>query len=165
MKPFLSAVLLFFSCASADIATQTDWSGGARTPGPVSSWGSDYDCDSGMSGARTIGSVGLHFGSIPSTFQVMSSSFDGAFCMHPFDVNADGFPDILCPGLQEDEVMWWQNQCWTTPPYIRRVVEAPVNGPDCETAADFDLDGDNDIAAAIFYDDLFALYPNDDGAG
>lgn len=158
-------VLLLLSLASADTVTQTDWSGGPGMPGPVSTWGSDYDCDSGMSGVRTTGSIGLHLGSVPPTFQTMSSSFDGAFWMCPFDVNLDGYTDILCPGLQEDQVTWWQNQSWTTPPYIRRIVDDSVNGPDGETAADFDLDGDIDIAAAVFYDDLFALYTNDDGAG
>ena len=165
MKTYVVPVLLVFSISFAETATQTDWSGGAGTPGPVSSWGSEYDCDSGMSGVRTIGSTGLHLGSIPSSYQALSSSFDGAFCMHPFDVNLDGSPDILCPGFQEDEVTWWQNQCWTSPPFVRRIVDATVNGPECETAADFDLDGDNDIASAVFYDDLFALHRNDDGAG
>ena len=39
----LCILLMLCTASLADLTTQTDWSGGAGVPGPVTDWGNSYD--------------------------------------------------------------------------------------------------------------------------
>lgn len=153
----LAVLLPAFSLSFADVATQTDWSGGPGVPGPVSGWGSDFSSDTGIDWMSVPGTISLCSG------LQKSLGSRGCWQICPADLDGDGDLDIAGSCNWTDAVCWWENEplgdYW-----IENVVQDGFSGPEGLTCADFDGDGDIDIAAASMNSNDISWWENE-GSG
>ncbi len=139
-----SAAFLFLLALPlhADVATQTDWSGGPGESGPVSSWGSEFSSDTGIDWMAVPGTICLFSG-----LQQESLGARGCCRICPADLDGDGDLDIAGSCNWTDAVCWWENDS-SGDSWSEHVVQGGYPGPEGLTCADFDGDGDMDVAAA-----------------
>jgi len=86
-------------------------------------------------------------GSTWSEHQYGTSS--SAHTIFPVDIDGDGDPDIITGAYGDYYVYWWENSSGDASSWIKHTVSGFVNWPAFVRAADFDNDGDFDIAASI----------------
>ncbi|MFO7950624.1 MAG: T9SS type A sorting domain-containing protein [Candidatus Fermentibacteraceae bacterium] len=107
MRPFAAAcaALALSAVASADYATQTDWSGGGGVGGPVSQWDSTYS-EAEAVNRYLPGSLGL--GIVPEMSEHIPLIPSGALAHDPLwgDIDLDGDLDLLAVGAGSDSVFW-----------------------------------------------------------
>jgi len=122
VKLFLAALCLALSSASADSATQTDWSGGPGTPGPVTEWDAAYYIAS-LTEDSLPGQLGLESGLLPN---LITLGLNKPETLPPCwgDIDLDGDIDMLwvSPGL--DSLAWFENPGDPTQPWSRQDVAA-----------------------------------------
>ena len=93
---------------------------------------------------------------------VISSSADGAWSVHPADMDGDGDTDALSASQDDNTIAWHENDgsplqgAWP-----EHVISISADGPQSVVAADVDGDGDTDVLSASWYDDTIAWYEND----
>ncbi len=135
----------------ADVATQTDWSGGGGVSGPVTDWGSAFESANATSWGSIPGQLALSSTSLPSAVEHrLASSFDGALCVHTADIDADGDQDIISTAYRANDVILWRNDGGDPIQWSGQTIDAEFGGG-CETyAADVDGDGDLDLLGAGF---------------
>lgn len=134
-----AALLLLFSTLSfSGSASQTDWSGGPGTPGPVPGWASSFATETAADWWSAPGLVLL----------APDRSIDvGSGCcqVRTADIDGDGDLDVAASGNWDDEVVWYENEgsgtAWT------HHTIASYELPEGLTVGDFDSDGDCDVAA------------------
>jgi len=158
-------VLLFLvTSMTADIATQTDWSGGGGELGPVAYFGDNFwseNCIDWFNENEQI-SLGYSHNEIVDSIVIFSG------IMAVGDFNGDFADDVACCCYTLDDsysVYWFENngsmyENWP----MHSVSSVPVNGLVC---SDMDNDGDMDIAAPVYLFDgfAFAWFENEDGIG
>jgi hypothetical protein len=88
-----------------------------------------------------------------------------AFWAKPYDFNGDSAWDILgCAvgwyGVDEDDISWFEND-GNMNFSNQHIIDIIYGNPQSVEAADFDLDGDLDIAAAMSYYDGISWWEND----
>jgi hypothetical protein len=139
VKLFLAAMFFVFSSASADSATQNDWSGGPGILGPVTSWGDSFYSEATMfwqESGLEIAYEDIYIGSADWGFSVATSDIDG-----------DGHNDVIAASRMADQVVWWRNADGLGTTWIEQTVGyAP--GVVSVDPKDIDGDGDPDIVAA-----------------
>jgi hypothetical protein len=171
VKLFLPAMLLISCYASANVAVQTDWSGGPGYHDPFVYWS---NCFAMSSSVEWLDYGGLIRTALQCDEHIVSDWFDGAALVATRDVDEDGDCDVLgasWPGYNEDcRLSWFENQdglgtSWTEH-QIRAGVSSVISGIDMA-----DIDGDGDLDA-IYSDDNYngmtedlAWCENADGAG
>ena len=164
MKLFLFAILVFFSTAIADSATQTGWSGGPGSPGPSAMWGDDFSLDTGTSWYVTSGTVGIAPGVIE---HAVDSSFDGAWFVDSADMDGDGDVDVLgTASFVYNRITWWENADGLGAVWIEHTIGGiSFDPPIFIHAADVDSDGDMDVLGASQYGNNISWWENTDGMG
>ncbi len=158
---FCASLVLSAASASADSATQSDWSGGPGTPGPVLTWGSDYSSDSGPLWFATVGFACLAAG----VEHIVDEDFDFAYSICSGDVDGDGLIDVLGAARSADDIAWWQNAGGQDTAWIEHTVDGSFDGAGSVGVDDIDGDGDIDVLGAAFYADDIAWWQNVDGQG
>ncbi len=164
MKLILSLAFLMTSMSLADSASQTDWSGGPGTPGPVSVWGSDFGSDSGMNCFSSPGEAALHCGSIDPVEHLITSFYDFPYSVFPSDIDGDGDVDLLTTSWS-DQVTFWENHDGSGTSWVSHQIDGSIDAPVCVVAGDIDGDGDMDAAAAGWSYGEIVWYENMNGLG
>lgn len=147
----------------ADSAVQTDWSGGEGTPGPVSSWGIDFDSDSGTESHATPGELMIGMGWCVTTVEWVSTSGFGAVkSIVTGDMDCDGDLDVVASASNYSglDIAWFENLDGAGTQWLLRPVEYEFNDAWQVSVADIDGDGDPDIAGAGSWDNEMAWWEN-----
>jgi hypothetical protein len=164
VKILLSAIMLMSSSASADLATQSDWTGGPGVTGPGFSWGNDFSLETQSSWYATAGEVGC-FRVFSGTEHPIAEDFNAVYSVNSADIDGDGDPDVLAAAEFDDEIAWWKNVDGTGTNWQMNIVEAEYNGARWATGGDIDGDGDMDILGTGFWAHRVDWWENIDGPG
>ncbi len=127
-----------------------------------------------VSASRGDGTVSVHtnLGGTPPTFatDVVSTSAASAQSVYAADLDGDGDADIAStasvPGFPatHDEIAWYENDGTPSDGFLKDSILRSADGAIAAAAADFDEDGDTDVASAGRSDKV-AWYRNDGGPG
>lgn len=160
MKSHALIILLIASVSTGTSWTQTDWSGGPGTPGPVEEWGgafsSQTNLDWSVPGQLMIDVLTVGEAFLPGTPAV--SGFGQATAVCVSDFSGDGLPDIAGGFWETGRVEVAINLgsgAWQTVD-----VDESVEGPVMLAASDFDGDGDADLALSEMNGDGIVWYTN-----
>ncbi len=91
-------------------------------------------------------------GSFPLPHEVMAEDVDG-----------DGDLDVLCAGAQTNQIVIWFNQDGSGTTWQKQVVDNDFLGARSVGTADFDQDGDIDLAGASLNGNEITIWRNDGG--
>jgi len=163
----LLLVLLFLSIhltAQASSSLQTDWSGGADVPGPVTSWSNAFNSADNTNFQGSPGYLSLSWGALTNAVTEIDGSILYFTSVYSGDVDNDGDMDILVTSPIDNIVLWWENidgaSSWQPHP-----VASDIAGAFSAECADIDADGDNDIVTTAMGDNTVIWWENTDGAG
>lgn len=147
MKLFLAAIFLFFSSASADSATQSDWSGSPGVWGPVTSLESDYYSDSGIECHPTTGGITIDL--VDQLFgHIVVESYDGATDVHAADIDLDGDMDLVSAAYVADDLSWWENRDGLGDQWSVHAIDTYFYKAESIWPVDIDSDGLTDVVAS-----------------
>jgi hypothetical protein len=162
MKSLIVAALGLSTCY-ADAASQSNWSGGPGTPGPVSAWGDCFSLDSG-----TDWSISGQVGILPQ-FACIEHLVDGAandaICICSGDIDGDGDQDILGAASFSGEIVWWENTDGTGTVWAKHLIDGQFLNALGVSLADIDGDGDEDVLGAAGFPNDITWWENEDGSG
>lgn len=154
--------ILLAGSALAGTETQTDWSGGSGTIGPVYWWGNEFWSGYSTDYETTPGSLMLDASSAEND---VVSGMQEARSAAVADIDGDGHGDVICCALQCDSIIWLRNEDGSGTSWTTNIVTNYVGGPNSVVAADLDDDGDVDIIAAVMYWNSILWWENTDGTG
>ena len=98
--------------------------------------------------------------------QVISSAALGAESVFAADIDRDGDLDVLSASIDDNSILWYENQDGAGSFGAARVISANAIGAADVFSVDFDGDGNADVLSASRYDDKIAWYRGvGDGAG
>ena len=100
-----------------------------------------------------------------SAGMVISFAADGPNSVTTADVDGDGDPDVISGSRYDDRVAWYENTDGQGSFGPQRVISDLADHCQMVFAADFDGDGDVDVASASRFDNKVAWYENTDGLG
>ena len=161
LPKILCTLLVFCTVSLAEVATQTDWSGGSGVPGPVTDWGDCYDTSSNI---YAVGEV-LELTFFNTVEHIVDGDFNGARSVYAADVDGDGDTDVLGAAEWANDIAWWENTDGTGTVWTEHTVDGDFDGAECVYAADVDGDGDTDVLGAAYYADDITWWENTDGTG
>ncbi|MCD4706970.1 MAG: T9SS type A sorting domain-containing protein [Candidatus Sabulitectum sp.] len=159
MRIITVLVMLVSICLADGTETQTDWTGGSGTSGPVTTFGDLFDASSGISWS-TAGQIDLSY-----EHNVASSSLcNGPRWAVCGDIDADTDLDVLVCLYSADSLVWYENIDGESYFWERHDI---AFGDQVHTAdlVDIDNDGDLDAVAGFHSDDFVAWYENDGTGG
>lgn len=81
------------------------------------------------------------------------------------DMDGDGDLDILGAAVGSDAIRWWANGGGATPSWTAHDILTSYDGAHRVEAADFDRDGDMDVAVCAYDEDNWAWLENTNGLG
>jgi hypothetical protein len=97
-------------------------------------------------------------------YDISDISLGQPFAVDTADINLDGYDDIILADRLSGDVIVFSNTLGSTPPatgsFVSRVVDDTIANTRDVVVADVDLDGDMDILAASFDDDVVDLILN-----
>lgn len=160
MRCLMALLHLLGAAAAAGTATQDDWSGAPGVPGPVTDWGTDFYCDSGLDPFSSPGQLTIE-GELAE--HQVTASFDGAFSVDACDIDGDGWMDVLGGAMSDAGIAWWRNTDGSGTQWVQYGIG---DMPMVRRAAcgDIDSDGDCDVAACGDGGTV-AWYENSEGTG
>ena len=95
----------------------------------------------------------------------IDATFDGARALSTADLDGDGDRDVIGAAVAADDVNWYENEGSWNPDWVQQALLSDLDGAHRALPADFDLDGDIDLATAGYDDDELSLLLNADGVG
>ncbi len=134
-------LLVLASISVADSATQTGWSGGPGIEGPVTIWEYDFFSEVAIDWLYPYTQI-----SLLHTAQCIIG--DAACALCPADLDGDGDLDMAVVDNQEETASWWENANGEGTVWTVRSVSGFFDNARGITCADFDSDGDIDIAVS-----------------
>ena len=159
MRILLPLLIISFSTiVSANSASQTDWSGGPGTPGPIGPWGSVFDVCTNINYDTSPGILSL---SLPYGEHNIDNEIWNANSIVIADFNGDGFFDVAAVG--SDAIYWWENIDNQGFSWVRHLISSNGSDRSWLNSADFDDDGDIDLCASYSSEGLF--WWENEGAG
>ncbi|MBJ94565.1 MAG: hypothetical protein CMP23_08825 [Rickettsiales bacterium] len=99
------------------------------------------------------------------TLNLIDNNFGGVAGIHCADMDGDGDMDVVGAAETDDDVVWWSNSDGLGTTWTEHIVDFNFNGARSIAAADFDGDGDLDIAATAYVFDDVTWWENADGTG
>ena len=134
-------VIFIISLASAESATQTDWSGGPGMWGPVMTWGTDFHIDTDVVWDSSNGLLELE--------KMICHTIDEEFwyptCLRCSDVDGDGDLDVIGAAYWDAEIAWWENLDGTGILWSKHYIDHDYQRASSVTGEDVDGDGDMDV--------------------
>lgn len=97
--------------------------------------------------------------------ETIDATFDGARAISSADLDGDGDRDVIGAAVAADDVNWYENGGGWDPSWTQHALLSELDGAHRAMPADFDLDGDVDLATAGYDDDELSLLLNADGTG
>ncbi|MGY8767761.1 MAG: SUMF1/EgtB/PvdO family nonheme iron enzyme [Pirellulales bacterium] len=91
--------------------------------------------------------------------QIISTSADNALSVFAADVDGDGDLDILSASMNDDKIVWYENDGKEN--FTEKIISTSATRADSVITADVDGDGDLDILSASKSDNKIAWYEND----
>ncbi len=105
--------------------------------------------------------IQLNSQTIDFTRYTVDNDFNGPAGITLGDIDNDGFEDIICAGLDGNEVAWWQNTGETPISWEKHLIDGNIDSPIYVSCADINGDGFNDIAVALWDGNKVLWYEND----
>ncbi|RKX64564.1 MAG: hypothetical protein DRP42_06180, partial [Tenericutes bacterium] len=164
MQHYVKILFLLSSVSLSQIAIQTDWSGGAGVPGPVTDWGNYYDSSSGIDSAGGILQLSDTLLSNPVE-HIVDGNYSSPTSVYPVDVDGDGDVDMVGSAIYAPEITWWENKDGSGITWIQHVVTNSFGSASAVYAADLNGDGYTDILGAGMSDSKIAWWENTDSIG
>ena len=96
--------------------------------------------------------------------QIISSNFGGAHHVCVFDVDQDGYRDVLGAGAIVNKITWWKNTGTSPIEWVEQTLDANFRGALRISVADVDNDGDFDILGTAFVSNKVYLWENTGGS-
>ncbi|KGL62448.1 hypothetical protein PHEL85_2242 [Polaribacter sp. Hel1_85] len=93
--------------------------------------------------------------------QLLSNTVSTPYSITSGDIDNDGDIDILVASLNDDSIIWFENDGTATPNFTQNTITTTADGIRSVTIGDLDNDGDLDIISASFNDNTIAWYTND----
>ncbi len=93
----------------------------------------------------------------------ITTGFINAHEVHAVDIDGDGKADIAAASAGLNQIKIWYNQGGSPPSWYPQVVDSSFGGARSVAAADFDGDGDIDLAGAALADNEVSWWRNDGG--
>jgi hypothetical protein len=165
MSRMVLALLVLGSTAAAEMAVQTDWSGGPGVSGPVPDFRNAFYTSSNIEYAETPGIIGV---SAQSTTIVIDDAFPGATSIYAADIDGDGDIDIAGTSVETGGVCWWERVDEAATEWNRHDIDSLYTGASSVWAADIEGDGDIDVLGASktqFGTNDITIWFNGDGLG
>lgn len=153
----LAAVVLAAFCFGDGTETQTDWTGGPGTPGPVTTFGTAFDYCLGIDGS-VAGEISVLLR------HIVNEGISNPRWTDVGDIDGDGYNDILLGGYSADSLFWFENIEDDAEVWEKHII-AYVNGPSRVVLADMDGDMDLDALVGIYSDDYVSWFENDGTGG
>ena len=94
---------------------------------------------------------------------LISTSLERVMGVAADDLDHDGDIDIVAAGYDSDEIAWFEQHVGVFRTWSKHSITTDRNGPRSVVIADFDGDGDLDVASASYGDDTVAWYENRGG--
>ncbi len=85
----------------------------------------------------------------------------GAKGANPVDLDFDGDIDLIVHGIVADQIAFFENTGGAPPVFVSHIITMESDNPLTVFPADLDGDGDADLAAASFEDDVTGWYTNE----
>jgi hypothetical protein len=99
-------------------------------------------------------------GSSPTsfTYEAISTTAAGAYCVISADVDGDGDIDVLSASASDDKIAWYEND--GSESFTAHSISTTADGATSVSTSDIDGDGDMDILSASHLDHKIAWYEN-----
>jgi hypothetical protein len=158
----LDSAVLAGAVVLGSLSTQSGWSDGPGTPGPVMSWGSAFHEGETVAWMSVAGQLALSSVALDDPVRHdLSLSFGGCYSACIGDVNGDGLNDLAATAFNADELRLW-------------LADGQGGWSDCTVAeqdgalacsfADIDGDGDADILFTTYSPGSVRIYLNQGGS-
>eukprot|EP00605_Chrysophyceae_sp_TOSAG23-4_P002634 GSChrysophyteH1.ASY1.ANO1.2910.1 assembled CDS len=92
------------------------------------------------------------------TKHVISSNANGAVSVYAADINSDGTVDVLSASLDDDRIVWYENDGNSPPAWTSHTITADALNARSVFAIDLDGDGDMDVISASSQGNTIAWY-------
>lgn len=92
------------------------------------------------------------------TKHVITASLSGSASVYAYDIDCDGFEDVLGAAFSDDKIVWWRNEDGTGTSWTEFLVDESIDGADAARTSDIDGDGYPDVVAAASDADLVAWW-------
>lgn len=97
------------------------------------------------------------------TKHVIRTDYDFAHEVYAYDLDADKDMDVFGASTDLDLISWWRNDRGDPIQWTEQTIGSGFDGAKSIRVADFDGDGDNDVAGACLYGNKIAWWRNDGG--
>ncbi len=134
---------------AAELATQSDWSGGPGVPGPISAWDPAFATCTGAAWLSIPGQLALASSPLaPAPEHLINDQYYRSFGICAADIDRDGDTDVLGCAELSGVVALWLNDGANPPGWTQQVIDGQFPGADAVHVADFDGDGALDVVAS-----------------
>ena len=163
---YVLSTMLLVSIAYSGSETQTDWAGGTGVPGPVDSWGINFNTSVNINFSDVPGFILLEMLILdPPSKWIVDDQFGGAWSVFSSDIDGDGDMDVLGAAGGAGDITWWENVDGTGTAWTEHIVDNDFSGAVSVFSADIDGDGDMDVLGAANGADDITCWENIDGTG
>ncbi len=97
--------------------------------------------------------------------QIITTDANNATSVFAADLDGDGYIDVLSTSKEDNKIAWYKNMDGHGNFGEQQIITTVIEQPESLFAADFDGDGDIDIAVASSTEDKIAWFENIDGQG
>ncbi|MBD3369872.1 hypothetical protein GF402_05855 [Candidatus Fermentibacteria bacterium] len=157
----MAAMLVLFTpvvLAEGNSETQTDWSGGDGVPGPLSSWGDEFDHCSDIVYYSTPGQIMLGLSAKSPVAHQVADGQSGIRSVRAADLSGDGVDDLVSCSY-DGRIAWWENVGGSGTDWSMNTID-DLSGAVCVSTPDVDDDGDFDVVAVSYTQESVHLWKN-----
>jgi hypothetical protein len=134
----------------AEVADQSDWSGGDGVAGPVETWGDCFDGALDVSWLAVPGQLSLSsVARVPADEHLINDAYYGSFAITAGDVDGDGHTDVVGGADASGIFGLWLNQGTVPVTWQHQVIAYGFAGASDVQIADIDADGHNDVVVTV----------------
>jgi len=137
-------IVILPSVILAGTAVQTDWSGGAGVPGPVTDWASVFDTGTSIGYSLAPGSLTLE---LPYGEHMIDDDIESPVAIALADFNGDGSDDAAVCG--KSGIAWLENSGGTGEDWIYNQISTEGAMTAWIQTSDLDQDGDIDVIVSL----------------